>query len=225
MSEAPPGRKNLIIGGLLLVLILSAGISLLRGGEDREEEAVRLHEECGTTMAALAHQALDRGKRVLVLENDGRTLPPQQREWMQGQIESFYAALDSNLEITKHEVGSSDEAARQAEFMGRASNPEELRHIGFAPFAKTAPEVDVIVSFVGEPVVDKKGAEAWTHLPPVVCMSFSGKDVPPLIEAGVLAAAIAPRHSPISIKDAKSKSWFEVMYEIVTPENLAQWIQ
>jgi hypothetical protein len=63
----------------------------------------------------------------------------------------------------------------------------------------------------------------WKHLPPVVCFSPSGDDVPALMEAGVLASAIVPRRTPVPIKEAKKKSWFEVMHVIVTPENLSEW--
>lgn len=39
------------------------------------------------------------------------------------------------------------------------------------------------------------------------------------MDAGVLVAAIGPRATPVPTKDAKRKSWFELMYEVVTPDH------
>jgi hypothetical protein len=175
-------------------------------------------------MADLTRRALDKGDTILVLEHDGRGLPPERQEWMQKQTEAFYAALGSGIEITKAGVGNEDPRALRARTDGTASDPNQWRRDAFEPMARQAPKVDVIVSFVGEPILGAEGPEAWKHLPPVVCFSFAGDDVPSLMEAGVIASAIVPRRTAMSIKASKGKSWFDVMYEVLTPEGLEEWM-
>lgn len=216
--------RQRVLGGLAILAIGGAAVSLLSDGEiDRDRETLRLHEDCGATLAALTHDALQNGKRVLVLEHTGSGLNPEKSAWMHSQIQSFYANLKSSVKVTKQPVNS-EESDRMLEARERTADPRFMRQAGYEPFRTDPPEADVIVSFVGEPMLPNgRGVEAWTHLPPVVCFSLSGEDVRALMEAGVVVAAVAPRSRPIAIKDAKKKSWFEIMYEVVTPKNLGDW--
>lgn len=215
--------KGLLICGLALGVLVGVVVFwVLRRGGDVDQRTAGLYEECGMAMADLTHAALGRSDRILVLEHDGGGLPPEKQEWMQSQLVGFYAALHRGIQVEKQTVGSERFAGEQRNST-RGVDPLYLRARAFAPLAQQAPDVDVIVSFVGEPIVGNGGAAPWIGLPPIVCYSFSGNDVAALMEAGVLAAAIVPRRSMISVKEAKSKSWFETMHEIVTPENLSQW--
>jgi hypothetical protein len=215
--------RQWLVGVVALAAFLAAAVlTMSRRGEDRDQEAVRLHEDCGAAMAKLAQQALGRGTRILVLEHDGSGFPPDKQEWMRSQIDAFYAAIGGGVQLDKRPVGS-ERAAREAEIRFRNADPLQLRAEGFRPLADRAPDADLIVSFVGEPIVGAGGPAAWRHLPPIVCYCLDGADVPALMEAGVVVSAIVPRRTPVSIQEAKSKSWFETMHHVVTPENVTEW--
>jgi hypothetical protein len=203
-------------------LVLVGGFAWLGSGcgkVDKAAGAAQLSADCGQAMAALARDALDGGHRVLVLENQGAGLAPERQEWLKGQMDAFYAALPANLEVEKVLVGSGSAGP-----VGEEGIPSDaLRHYGFAPYASRAPDADVIVSFIGEPTLGQQGPAEWKDLPPVVCFSTDGTDVAPLMQAGVLAAAVAPRHAAASAKAGNRGDWFALLYEVVTPENLEAW--
>jgi len=184
---------------ILVVVIVGVGMSLLsHRAVDRERKAAEVSENCGMTMAELTQRALGKGTSILVLEHDGTGLAPGKQQWMQQQIAAFYAALKPSVEVTR------------------------ISRHAFEPLAQRAPDVDAIVSFVGEPVVGEEGATRWEGLPPVVCFSFAGDDVPILMEAGVVTSAIVPRRAPISVDQGKKKDWFELLYEVVTADHLPE---
>lgn len=222
MTRPPQRRPAWVAGGAAVLLGGAACLATGCGRVDRTQASARLSADCGQTMAGLTRTALGDGQRILVLENDGTGLVPERQAWLQDQLAAFYSALPAGLEIEKVLVGPGS-AAAAAPAAGVGLSLEGLRHYGFSPLAAHAPDADVIVSFVGTPIVGSRGVGQWTYLPPVVCFSMDGADVAALMEAGVVVGAVAPRRAAVPTKSARRGSWFEQMYEVVTPENLSEW--
>ena len=102
---------------------------------------------------------------------------------------------------------------------GYAPPPAPLTGAWLAAQLKAHPDVGAIVSLVDAPA--EEPARLPPELPPLVCLApLDGHNVGPLMRAGLIKAAIVPRRSPTSAKEA---DWFDVRFEVVRPDTVATW--
>lgn len=77
----------------------------------------------------------------------------------------------------------------------------------------------LVISLVDEPSGALPADKAW---PPIICFSGNGStNLGVLIRSGVVAAAVAPRHTN---PKSGEKDWFELRYTVVNKSNVDQWL-
>ena len=192
-------------------IAVSTGL-LLRRAPDRERSAVQLHHRGGEVMARLTRDALPGGGRILlVVPAIDAEANPDHREWFDAMLAAFERRLPASIAVAGREtVRVVPSRTGRAAPHGPAS----------AAFLRQALErsggADAIVSFAGAP-----SDRDVDGLPRMVCFSPSGDELPARMADGLVVSAVAPRRNPVPV--ATRGDWFDIMYEVVTPETVRAW--
>ncbi len=179
-----------------------------------------MHRRGGSVMAKLAAKTIGGKGRVLLIVADETKFDPRRAQWIKDQAAAFESGI-SGITVEGRET-----LAAIISRVNMASNrPTTFTLAVYRDFLKRHPGANAVVSFVGEPI--PAAGEAVPNgeaFPPMICFSPTGEHIPELMAQGLVAAAIVPRRGPVAIEKAKG-DWFDVMYEVVTPDTVAAWAE
>lgn len=187
---------------------------------DMDQKAVAMHRQGGIAMARLSVHAVGDSGTLLVLEPAEEDLVDSQtKRWVADQLEAFYRQLGSKVSVSAREKVSIS-LSRESKARGERSGFTLARYL---QLLARHPHSDAVVSFVGEPEVGADElASLKEKLPPLVCLSHVGTNLPLLMKEGLVAAAIVPRRMAVPIDDFQG-DWFSVLYQEITPDTVEAW--
>lgn len=204
---APAIRKTILLLVALTALLAVVGVLVQRWcAAQPASRAAAVPYQSGVVLAELAARHGGAQPRILLVLPDaagGDNL----RDWLQQQRRALEKKLPSGTKIVGVETVTGGRGQR-AGFT--------LAALGL--LLKKYAAATLVVSLAGAPVSDVTEAK----LPPVICFAPDGEHVAELMKRGLLAAAIVPRNQRVPI-DAAGGDWFDVLYQVVTPANLAAW--
>lgn len=179
-----------------------------------EKKAESMYARGGSVMAELVREVTGGKGDVLLIEPDVALAGNEERQrWLHTEIESFEKDLGAQTIAGRTTLG-----AVVSRLYSATNRPAGLTLRMCEDLAKPHPQASVLVSFVGAPMPGTKSAA----LPPLVCFAPQGTHVERLMADGLLKAAVVPRVTAVPMAKA-SGDWFETMYEVVTPANVAAW--
>jgi hypothetical protein len=211
-------RKTMVMLVALLA-IAAAGLSILRHCrvQDPDRKAGAMYTRCGAVMAELTGRALGGPGRIVVLEPEGELPDPEKQQWLVNQRSEFDRVLGRNITVAGRERVPMP-LTRDARAHG---GPGGVTLQAYRELLDRYPDVQAVVSFVGAPQGTEEVAGPW---PRMVCFCFTGEELPELMGRGIVTAAVAPRRSPVPVERIDG-DWFDILYEVVTPENVGAWAQ
>ena len=215
MTVRTPGSRGRRWGIALLrlaAIAISTGLLLRRRTPDRERSAVELHHRGGEVMARLVREALpDGGRILLVVPAIDAEANPDHAEWFAAMLAAFERRLPAAIAVAGRET-----VRLAPDRRGRATPQGALTAAFLRQALERSGGADAIVSFAGaprDPDID--------GLPRMVCFSPSGDDLPARMADGLVVSAVAPRRTAVPI--GTRGNWFDIMYEVVTPDSVRTW--
>lgn len=204
-----------------LVAIGWACLTIRRSSRmDMDKKAEAMHRQGGIAMARLAVRTVGGSGSLLVLEPaENDLLDSEKKRWMADQLEAFYQRLGSKVLVSAQEKVRLS-LSRESKIRGARPGFTLTR---YRQLLSRHPHLTAVVSFVGEPLVDASELAALKEkLPPMVCFSHDGSNLPLLMKQGLVAAAIVPRREAVPV-EALRGDWFPVLYQEITPETVDAW--
>jgi hypothetical protein len=175
----------------------------------------RPHQGVGQVLGAEAVQLLEPGARLIVLARDA---DPYEVPAAEVQLEAFLAAV--------HKAGVKVAAIRSFKL-------DPLRPIGvpaseFFELLRQAQSNDVIVSFLGPPVLSAEQLSRLGNKRPIVLALCAGAmpaqvDLKSLFDQRLLRLAVVSRpDAPAQAGPGDSRAAFDQMFKLITPANAAE---
>jgi hypothetical protein len=175
----------------------------------------RPHEALGEVLAEEALKLLEPGARLIVVGRDPKVFPVRASS---AQLESFTRAIEkSRRSITSLQTFKVDPL-----------RPVGVPSADFSDLLRQAKDNDVIVSFLGPPVLaDAQLAKIGAKRPLVlaVCSGAMPKrvDLKKLFDQKLLLAAVISRDdAPAQLVPGNKQSAFEQMFKLITAANLSE---
>jgi len=210
-------RKNVVLWIVIVTaLIVTIGVLTHRCSSKPETKASAMAQQTSKTLATLALQhAGDQGRILLISPDPAVIQDTNLRAWTENQIQTLQRSLGSGAKLVGVETVAEGVRNRAT---GEDAKPFTLQTV--AALVGKHPETTLVVSLSGAPTPEKTPAP---NLPPFICFAPDGDNVAELMKQGRVVAAIVPRSQPAPMS-ALDGNWFDLMYQVVTPDTLPKWL-
>jgi len=199
-------------------MLLAARTYLNSRPVDYGRKVDQLHQDIGARLATLVRQTQGERPDVLLVLPDESKVDAARARWLREQVRGFEQQA-GDIHIEGRETVATVISRARADTV----RPARFTLALYRDLCKRHPDANVVVSFVGEPDPAGESADPRNELPSMVCFSPTGEHVQELMSQGLIRAAIVPRAtSPPETKSIRA-DWFDVMYEVVTPESIGAW--
>ena len=212
------------VTAVVAVLALAGAVLLFlrHRAPDLDRKATAMHSRGGEVLAELARRECGGTGRVLLIEPDPALAGDADKQnWLVRQSDAFAKALGGGLTL----AGRESITLLLSRQVMPSNRPAAFTLRSYQDLVRRHADATLVVSLAGAPQPDRSDSPAALQgLPPLLCLSQTGKHVPALMKLGLLKAAIVPRAEPAP-PGAFDGDWFDIMYETVTPANVDTWAQ